>query len=76
MVSDCVWYIGLNLCSEKKNYINNLFGFFYFRSTRKATVYNNNPGAEDKEKEISHNILLQYFGIFVNEILCYGGDDF
>ena len=32
-----------------------------------------NPGAEGKEKESSHNILLQYVGIFVNEVLCYDG---
>jgi len=37
----------------------------------KVKVYNNNPGAEGEEKESSHNILLQYVGIFVNEILFY-----
>ena len=57
----------------EKNYVNNRIGIFYFRSTWKATVYNNNLGAEGEAKEISHNILLQYVGIFVIEILCYGG---
>jgi hypothetical protein len=39
----------------------------------KVKVYNNNVGAEGEEKESSHNILLQYVGIFVNEILFYDG---
>jgi hypothetical protein len=36
-------------------------------------VYNNNRGADDEEKENSNTILLQYVGIFVNKVLCYGG---
>ena len=58
---------------SEKNCINNSIAIFYFRIMWKVKVYNNNPGAEGEEKESSHNILLQYVGVFVNEILFYGG---
>jgi hypothetical protein len=58
---------------SEKNCVDNRIAIFYFRSMWKVKVCNNNPGAEGEEKEGSHNILLQYVGILVNEVLCYGG---
>jgi hypothetical protein len=58
---------------SEKNCMNNRIVIFYFRSMRKVKVYDNKPSAEGEEKESSHNVLLRYVGIFVNEILFYSG---
>ena len=40
----------------------------------KIKVYNNNRDAGGEKKESSHNTyFVTNVGIFVNEILCYGG---